>query len=148
MTRGKTPDGYGSVLTRKQWMRVLDFAAYVGAKLLISVSNCVGGHPHGGLLELSGTPQGYTAADYTWDQDILYKWLRANYPNGLLVGPFATGDPAAAGTQIPLDVFSYHYYNGKGLTISGTCGIPELPPALQPRGTVLLGPGSCTFLVL
>ena len=39
------------------------------------------------MLELSGAPQGYTAADYARDQDILYRWVRANYPNCLLVGP-------------------------------------------------------------
>ena len=38
--------------------------------------------------------------------------------------------------------------NGKELAISGTCGIPDLTPTLQPRGTVLLAPGSCTFLAL
>ena len=31
----------------------MDFASYVGAKLLISVSNCVGNHPHGGPLDLT-----------------------------------------------------------------------------------------------
>ena len=34
-------------------MEVLDFASYVGAKLLISVSNCVGDHPHGRPLDLT-----------------------------------------------------------------------------------------------
>lgn len=175
VTGGKAPDGYGSVLTRQQWMGVLDFASYVGAKLLISVSNCAGDHPHGGpldltqakklfdfshqhgkdidavefmnepnMLELSGSPKDYTAADYARDQDILYRWVRANYPDCLLVGPCTTGDPTAAGvgskgfgagiasmtkaftteellagTQIPLDVFSYHYYNGVSERIAG-----------------------------
>lgn len=175
VTGGKAPAGYNSVLTSEQWIGVLDFAAYVGAKLLISVSNCAGDHPHGGpldltqakkifafshehgvdidavefmnepnMLELSGAPQGYTAADYARDQDILYTWVRANYPNCLLVGPCTTGDPSAAGTeskgfgagiasmtksctteellagtQIPLDVFSYHYYNGVSERIAG-----------------------------
>lgn len=175
VTGGKAPDGYSSVLTSEQWIGVLDFAAYVGAKLLISVSNCAGDHPHGGpldltqakkifdfshqhgmdidavefmnepnMLELSGAPQGYTAADYARDQDILYRWVWANYPNCLLVGPCTTGDPSAAGeeskgfgagiasmtkacttgelladTQVPLDVFSYHYYNGVSERIAG-----------------------------
>lgn len=175
VTEGKAPEGYSSVLTGEQWMGVLDFAAYVGAKLLISVSNCAGDHPHGGpldltqakkifdfshqhgkdidalefmnepnMLELSGAPQGYTAADYARDQDILYSWVRSNYPNCLLVGPCTTGEPTAAGTQgkgfgagiasmtktctteallagtqVPLDVFSYHYYNGVSERIAG-----------------------------
>ena len=38
--------------------------------------------------------------------------------------------------------------NGKELAISGSCSTPELTPQLQPQGTVLLAPGSCTFLVL
>lgn len=167
-TSGKAPAGYASVLTREQWIGVLDFVRYVGAKFLISVSNCAGDHPDGGpldltqakkifdfshgygveidavefmnepnMLEMSGSPAGYTAADYARDQDILYTWVRANYPNCLLVGPCTTGDLTAvskegrgfgagigslanvctteellAGTTVKLDVFSYHYYNG------------------------------------
>ena len=88
------------------------------------------------MLELSGAPAGYTAADYARDQDILYAWVREDYPRCRLVGPCTTGDPDAntegggfgagigslmkvcttqallAGTRVPLDVFSYHYYNG------------------------------------
>lgn len=168
VTGGTAPEGYASVLTKSQWIGVLDFVACVGAKLLISVSNCAGDHPGGGpldltqakkifalsheygvdidaiefmnepnMLELSGAPKGYCAADYARDQDILYTWVRANYPKCLLVGPCTTGDPSAvsetskgfgagiaeltktcttqellAGTCVPLDVFSYHYYNG------------------------------------
>lgn len=175
VTGGKAPEGYANVLTKDQWIGVLDFVAYIGAKLLISVSNCAGDHPHGGpldltqakkifdfshqhgmdiaavefmnepnMMELSGAPKGYTAADYARDQDILYRWVRTNYPNCLLVGPCTTGDPTAAGvgskgfgagiasmtnactteellagTEIPLDVFSYHYYNGVSERIAG-----------------------------
>lgn len=175
VTGGTAPEGYASVLTKSQWIGVLDFAACVGAKLLISVSNCAGDHPDGGpldltqakkifalsheygvdidaiefmnepnMLELSGAPRGYCAADYARDQDILYTWVRANYPKCLLVGPCTTGDPSAvsetskgfgagiaeltktcttqellAGTCVPLDVFSYHYYNGVSERIAG-----------------------------
>lgn len=50
---GKAPDGYASILTRKQWIGVLDFVTYVGGKLLVSVSNCAGDHPDGGPLSLA-----------------------------------------------------------------------------------------------
>lgn len=53
VTGGKAPVGYASVLTREQWIGVLDFVRYVGAKLLISVSNCAGDHPDGGPLDLT-----------------------------------------------------------------------------------------------
>lgn len=167
-TSGKAPDGYKSVLTKEQWIGVLDFVKEMGAKLLISVSNCAGDHPNGGALDLtqarklfdfshtygvdidaaefmnepnmlsgSGAPQGYTAADYARDLDIFNNWVKENYPDCLLVGPCTLGDGAmgktdgkcaGAGigammqlctthdlmndTKIPLDVFSYHYYNG------------------------------------
>lgn len=167
-TQGKVPNGYASVLTKEQWIGVLDFVKYVGAKLLISVSNCAGDHPNGGplslkqakkifkfsheygvdidaiefmnepnMMEMSGAPTGYTPADYARDQDILYGWVREDYPNCLLVGPCTTGDPSitdtnskgfGAGigslartcttqellknTKVKMDVFSYHYYNG------------------------------------
>lgn len=175
MSHGKAPKGYSNVLTGEQWAGVLDFVSYVGAKLLISVSNCAGDHPDGGpldltqakkifafshrhgvdidaiefmnepnMLELSGAPKGYSAADYARDQDILYTWVRENYPHCQLVGPCTTGDPSAesgekkgfgagianltktctaqellAGARVPLDVFSYHYYNGVSERIAG-----------------------------
>ena len=156
------------MLTREQWIGVLDFVKAMGTRLLISVSNCVGDHPNGGPLDLtqtkkifdfshaygvdidaaefmnepnmlaaSGAPQGYTAADYARDQDIFNSWVKEHYPKCLLVGPCSLGDGAMGkldsksvgagigslmqmcstqelmhGTRIPLDVFSYHYYNG------------------------------------
>ncbi len=181
-TNGKVPDGYASILTAEQWRGVLDIVSHVGARLLISVSNCAGDHPDGGpldltqareifefshaygvdidaiefmnepnMMELSGAPKGYTAADYARDQDILYTWVQANYPGCLLVGPCTTGDPEAnrdghgfgagiasltnpctteellSGTRVPLDVFSYHYYNGISERIA-----PMMPSAHWP----------------
>lgn len=167
-TKGVPPKGYQSVLTKKQWIGVLDFVKAVGGKLLISVSNCEGDHPNGGaldltqtkkifdfsrkygvdidavefmnepnMLEMSGAPKGYTAADYARDQDIFNAWVRTNYPRCFIVGPCALGDGAlgnldmkniGAGigamlnvcsthdllneTKVSMDIFSYHYYNG------------------------------------
>ena len=54
-TGGKAPEGYQSVLTKEQWIGVLDFVKAVGGKLLISVSNCEGDHPNGGPLDLTQT---------------------------------------------------------------------------------------------
>ncbi|MBQ9071057.1 MAG: beta-glucuronidase [Clostridia bacterium] len=169
-TGGKAPEGYQSVLTREEWIGVLDFVKAIGAKLLISVSNCAGDHKDGGpldltqtkkifnlsheygvdidaaefmnepsMLEMSGAPRGYTPADYARDQDIFNAWVKENYPNCLLVGPCSLGDGTMGdkeaeeknkgagignmtqictthdllrGTEVKLDVFSYHYYNG------------------------------------
>ena len=175
-TGGKAPEGYASVLTRDQWIGVLDFVKYVGGKLLISVSNCEGDHPHSGpldltqtkkifdfsheygvdiaaaefmnepnMLEMSGSPKGYTPADYARDQDIFNGWVKENYPGCLLVGPCSVGDNSVgktdlksagagigilaqsctadellAGTKVPLDVFSYHCYNGVSERLAST----------------------------
>ena len=43
-TDGKAPEGFKSVLTKEQWIGVLDFVKFLGAKLLVSVSNCEGIH--------------------------------------------------------------------------------------------------------
>jgi heparanase 1 len=167
ITGGIAPEGYASVLTKEEWIGVLNFVKAVDGKLLISVSNCSGDHPNGGplnlaqtrklfdfsheygvdidatefmnepnMLEFSGAPSGYTAADYARDQDLFNGWVRENYPHCLLVGPCTTGDPTVssskgfgagianlmgncattddlmADTKVKLDVFSYHYYNG------------------------------------
>lgn len=43
-TNGKAPEGFQNVLTREQWLGVLDFVRAVGGKLLVSVANCEGIH--------------------------------------------------------------------------------------------------------
>ena len=49
------PKGYYGVLTKEAWIGVLDFVKDIGAKLLISVSNCEGDHENGGPLDLTQT---------------------------------------------------------------------------------------------
>lgn len=167
---GKVPEGYLNVLTKDQWIGVLDFVKEIGAKLMISVANCPGLHsadqpwhpaeaekifalskeygvPIDGaefanepnMMEETGFPHGYTVADYRRDQDLFFVWLRKNYPDCLCIGPSSVGDgldfmgsedsasgggveqltkenvsteELLKGTKEPLDVFSYHYYNG------------------------------------
>ena len=43
-TNGVAPEGYQSVLTREQWLNLLDFVKAMDGKLLISVANCEGIH--------------------------------------------------------------------------------------------------------
>ena len=43
-TNGVAPEGFDSVLTKEQWIGVLDFVKEVEGKLLISVANCAGIH--------------------------------------------------------------------------------------------------------
>ena len=90
------------------------------------------------MIEMTGFPKGYTAADFRRDQDLFHKWVRENYPDTLIVGPCTcdadamrgSDENASGGAGIadvmksvttaelmegctePLDVFSYHYYNG------------------------------------
>lgn len=169
-TGGKVPEGYLNLLTKAQWIGVLDFVRAVGAKLMVSVANCPGLHSaeepwrpdeaeklfslskeygvpiaaaefanEPNMMEETGFPKGYTPADYRRDQDLFFTWLRKNYPDCLCVGPsttggdnltFGKGDSKGGGgieqiakntcncadlmdgTTQPLDVFSYHYYNG------------------------------------
>lgn len=89
------------------------------------------------LLEMSGCPKGYTPELYAKNQDIFARWLRENYPDCLFVGTSTSegtsnSDPAyesagdsnsflknvplevlLKGMQEKLDVYSYHYYNGR-----------------------------------
>ena len=168
-TNGNVPEGYLNVLTKEQWIGVLDFVKEIGAKLMISMANCPGLHSaeepwnpseaekifglskeygvpisaaefanEPNMLEETGFPKGYTAADYRRNQDLFFKWLRANYPDCICVGPSSVGEGLTLGmdgegksggveqlvgencstadllegTTEPLDVFSYHYYNG------------------------------------
>lgn len=168
---GKIPTGYLNVLTKEQWLGVLDFTKAIGASLMISVANCLGVHTatepwtpkeaqkifslsktygvpiraaefanEPNMMQDTGFPEGYTPADYRRDQDLFFAWVRSNYPECLCVGPCTTGGDGITfgknmstaqsggveqlaketcscadlmeGTKEPLDVFSYHYYNG------------------------------------
>ena len=42
--KGVAPEGFQNVLTREQWLGVLDFVKAVGGRLLVSVANCEGIH--------------------------------------------------------------------------------------------------------
>ena len=167
---GQVPEGYLNVLTKEQWIGVLDFVRDCGLKLKVSVANCPGLHSaeepwpsteaeklfsfskaygvpilaaefanEPNMLEATGIPKGYTAAHYRRDADLFAKWLKANYPECLYVGTSDTGgadvtfgkkdttgtggveqlaresasaDDLLNGLEMPIDVFSYHYYNG------------------------------------
>ncbi len=43
-TGGKAPEGFQSVLTKEQWLHLLDFVKAVDGKLLVSIANCPGIH--------------------------------------------------------------------------------------------------------
>lgn len=43
-TDGKVPEGFQNLLTKEQWIGVLDFVKYIDGKLLVSVANCPGIH--------------------------------------------------------------------------------------------------------
>ncbi len=164
---GSVPEGFQNVLSKQQWLNLLDFVRAIDGKLLVSIANCPGIHSadepmpfdqakllfetskeygvpisaaeftnEPNLIAVSGLPQGYTATDHARDHDLFGAWLRENYPECLFVGPCTVGDinlfgsldgaggGLAAGFDIvttedllgeyrsPLDVFSYHYYNG------------------------------------
>ena len=91
------------------------------------------------MLDITGFPPNYTAENYVRDEDLFHRWVRDNYPGTLIVGPCNTGgamgdeekqgefagggvellagnnatcDDLMRGAQEPLDVYSYHYYNG------------------------------------
>ena len=165
---GQVPEGFQNLLTKDQWLSLLDFVKAIDGKLLISIANCPGIHAANepipfeqaellfktskeygvpiaaaeftnepNMLEISGLPKGYTAADHARDHDLFGAWLKENYPECLFVGPCTVGDininmgggdnvGAGIGSftdmvttaqllgdyNSKLDVFSYHYYNG------------------------------------
>ena len=41
---GQAPEGYQNIMSKEQWIGVLDFVKAIGAKLIISVANCPGLH--------------------------------------------------------------------------------------------------------
>ncbi len=91
------------------------------------------------MMEDTGFPKGYHAEHYRRDSDIFTKWVKENYPECLVVGPSDVGgmgsgigpgsdESGTGGVEqiarenvtvdallegcLPMDVYSYHYYNG------------------------------------
>ena len=86
------------------------------------------------MFQVTGFPAGYKVEHYIRDQELFHAWVKANYPDTILVGPCtvdtmkmgdmsSAGVGAAFGTTCSTDdlltgavimpqIFSYHYYNG------------------------------------
>jgi len=73
------------------------------------------------MLQNTGFPKGYTAADFRRDQDIFHKWVRENYPECRIVGPSDT-DPLAM--QVDPDGKPYR----ESADSSASAGIAEALP--------------------
>ena len=102
------------------------------------------------LLSGSGAPKGYTVEHFLRDQDIFNKWVHENYPECLTVGPCSVGGGIMGklnvekfplkllmkkmGTEAfikdakePMEVFSYHYYNGVSERIAAGISLVHWP---------------------
>ena len=105
------------------------------------------------MIEITGFPKGYTAADFRRDQDIVHRWVRENYPDCIIVGPCSCDADALRGDSKEsggagiadvmksvttaelmdgctekLDVFSHHYYNGISERMSAMMPSMYTPP--------------------
>ena len=115
------------------------------------------------MMETTGFPKGYTPAHFRRDQDLFHKWVRENYPDIVVVGP-STCDPEALrnsqddaggagiadvvpscttgelldGCTEPLDVFTYHYYNGVSERMRAMCP-SAFTPASEATSEAYLG---------
>ncbi|MBQ7344382.1 MAG: beta-glucuronidase [Clostridia bacterium] len=119
------------------------------------------------MLQMSGAPVGYDFPDYVRDQDIANKWVRENYPECLIVGPCNTGmteendeNPMGSGmgnmmklgtvhdlmrgAEVPMDVYSYHYYNGISERIASMVPNGHWPAeAAHTDAYLAVAPGIC-----
>lgn len=123
------------------------------------------------MLQISGAPLGYDFPDFVRDQDIANAWVRENYPDCLIVGPCNTGmtDEKSSndqlekmgsgmgsmmkmgtahdllrGSKVPMDVYSYHYYNGISERLAGMMPTGHWPAEAAHTDMYLaVAPGIC-----
>lgn len=123
------------------------------------------------MLQVSGAPMGYDFPDYVRDHDIFNAWVRENHPECLIVGPCNTGmtDEGTSneqlekmgagmgsmmkmgtahdlmrGAKVPLDVYSYHYYNGISERLAGMMPTGHWPAqAAHTDAYLSVAPGIC-----
>ena len=70
------------------------------------------------MLNVTGFPKGYTAADFRRDQDIFHRWVRENYPECMIVGQSDT-DPNA----MSVDAWGNPQENSSVLDTAGIAGV-------------------------
>lgn len=130
-TGGKAPAGYQSVLTKEQWIGVLDFVQAVGGKLLVSVSNCGGDHPGGGLLDLSQTRKLF-AFSHSYGVDIAAAEFM-NEPNLLALSGAPAGYTAKDYARDQDRFFQWVRQHEPDCLLVGPCATsdPSLPSARE-----------------
>ena len=121
---GKVPEGFQSVLTREQWLNLLDFVKAVDGKLLVSIANCPGIHAadepmpfeQADLLFRTSKEYGVpiAAAEFTNEPNLI---ALSGLPKGYTAADHArdqmvTTEQLLGDYNSKMDVFSYHYYNG------------------------------------
>ena len=100
-----------------------------------------------------GTAPNYLPEHFARDQDLFIRWVRKNYPETIIVGPCATGSNSMGNTgdggitsvtksyttdqlmenaKEPMDIFSYHYYNGISERLA-----PMAPSSHWPRSRAM-----------
>ncbi len=122
-TGGKVPAGYASVLTKEQWIGVLDFVKAVGGKLLISVSNCAGDHAMGSALDLTQTKKIFDFShDYGVDIDAA-EFM--NEPNMLTMSGAPEGYTAADYAKDQDIFFGWVRENYPNCLLVGPCTLGE-----------------------
>lgn len=83
-TGGIAPEGFESVMTKKQWNGVLDFVKAVNGRLLVSVANCSGVHDEDGRWNPS---QAKLLFDYSRDYGVPISAAEfMNEPNLMTMG--------------------------------------------------------------
>jgi hypothetical protein len=150
------PQGFNSVLTRKEWKGVVDFSQAVDAKIVTSFATSAGTRDGSGtwtpqqaeqllaytksiggsiaaaefmneptFAEMGGAPKGYDAAAYARDFAVFRKFVRADAPGMIVLGPGGVGEGTSllagsmhkissndilSATGPVFEAFSYHYY--------------------------------------
>ncbi|MBW3088754.1 hypothetical protein KIH77_08445 [Bifidobacterium sp. 82T24] len=162
-TGGRAPEGFSSVLTRDQWVGVLEFVKAVGGRLLVSVANSAGVHDTADgswnpeqtrmLFDFSreyGVP--IEAAEFMNEPNVLGA---DNSPEGYTMGDYArdqdaffrllreeypevlcVGPCASDGHDPTVPTSAVNPYDSSVLDSIMSFGTDELMPVLQERADV------------
>lgn len=123
-TKGIVPKGYKSILTKKQWQGVLDFVREVGAKLLISVSNCKGDHENG---KAWSSEQAKLLFDFSRDYGVPISAAEfMNEPNVLVMDPPTEGYGAVQFGRDQDTFFRFVRENYPEVKLVGPCACADV----------------------
>lgn len=124
-TNGQVPEGYQNLLTKEQWINLLNFVKAIDGKLLVSFANCPGNHK---ADEPWDSTQAKLLMDTSIEHGVPVDAIEfTNEPNMMAMSGLPQGYTAADHARDHDICVKFIRDNYPGVLIVGPCTVGDLP---------------------